>query len=137
MWRLKHSLANCCSFFQQPLQRAASDAATLVQNAVYLATQHVGAAAGAGAGRRAAPTIRTATAAVHLPALSGSLTALADPAVLALATDCLLAELLQGLQPLLMYNPAVQQWTLPDLAPLLGLLQQSCQVCTVLCGGLL
>ncbi|KAL4431186.1 hypothetical protein ABPG75_006442 [Micractinium tetrahymenae] len=96
----------------QPGAGAASDVAILVQNAVTVTAQHVS------AGSSTAPAV---------PALHGSLVALADPAVLALATDCLLAELLQGLQPLLTFDRAAQQWTAPGLASLLPQLQLSCQ----------
>lgn len=72
-------------------------------------------------------------AAAYLPTLRGSLAALADPSVLALATDCLLAELLQGLQPLFVFSRASQQWAVPGIASLLGVLQQSCQVGSLRC----
>lgn len=63
--------------------------------------------------------------------LEESLRALANPAVLALATDCLLAELLHGLQHLLKYSRPTRQWATPALASLLWPLQWACQVSQV------
>ncbi len=119
----------------QPRASASLRAAVLVQNVVNLAAQHASAAAGLGGS--AAPIKGTSAAAAHLPVLRSSLAALADPSVLALATDRLLAELLQGLQALLVFDRAAQQWAVPGLDPLLSLLQQSCQVCSIWIVGIL
>lgn len=116
----------------QPRASASLRVVVLVQNVLNLAAQHASAAAGLGGS--AAPIKGTSAAAAHL---RSSLAALSDPSVLALATDCLLAELLQGLQALLVFDRAAQQWAVPGLDPLLSLLQQSCQVCAIWIAGML
>ena len=59
--------------------------------------------------------------------LEDCLELLTDPDVLALATDSMLADLLDALRPLLRYTPAAGQWGAPGLGAALGPLQQSCQ----------
>ncbi|PSC76906.1 hypothetical protein C2E20_0152 [Micractinium conductrix] len=54
------------------------------------------------------------------------LESLADPAVLALATDRQLAGLLTSLQPLLCWDGAARGWGTPGVAALLAALQASC-----------
>lgn len=70
---------------------------------------------------------------------AGSLTlclnTVADPSVLALATDATLAKLLNGLQPLLRWDAATRQWApAPGIAAALAPLQASCQVGAALFG---
>lgn len=52
---------------------------------------------------------------------------LADTAVLAMASDGILAKLFDGLGPLLSFIPAARQWTVPGVATILGPLQAACQ----------
>lgn len=97
----------------------------LVQNLAGQAGAAVSSIGKAGAGAQQAATAPASNR------LADLLHTLADSAVLALATDTVLAELLGGLQPLLRYRAVEHAWAVAGIAGILVPLQLACQASAV------
>lgn len=113
---------------QHPSTHLAADVASLVQAATILAQAAASRSGGGGTDRDTASPANVGADRDAASGLSDCLAMLAEPSVLAAASDGLLAQLLHGLQPLLRYSPATRQWAAPGLTTALGPLQHTCQV---------
>ena len=110
---------------QHPSTHMAADVASLVHTILAQAAASRGGKGSAAAAPAAAGSISAGVGAGS--SLTDCLELLAEPSVLAAASDSTLAELLRSLQPLLRYSPATRRWVASGLAAALGPLQQTCQ----------